>query len=57
MSQCKICKGQLLLLGQLGMLKHFQCRDCGMMFSKHPKHPKHPKKVRDCFDNIISVKY
>jgi hypothetical protein len=40
-----------LLLGQLGMLKHFQCRDCGMMFSKHPK------KVRDCFDNIISVKY
>ena len=51
MSQCKMCNGQLILLGQLGLLRHFRCRNCGMMSSKSPK------IVRDCFDNIISVKY
>lgn len=30
---CEICGGPLLLLGVLGSLAHYNCRDCGMMFS------------------------
>lgn len=26
---CSICYGVLYLLGQLGNLKHFRCRNCG----------------------------
>jgi len=50
-NKCKICGGQLQFLGQLGLLRHLQCRNCGMSFSKTPK------IVRDSSDRIISVKY
>ena len=49
--KCKICNGRLLFLGQLGYLRNFTCRHCGMSFSQSPK------IVRDEFDRIISVKY
>ena len=42
-NECQICSGQLLLIGKLGFVKHFQCRHCGMSFSKKPK------KNRDSF--------
>jgi DNA-directed RNA polymerase subunit RPC12/RpoP len=31
---CGICKGPLVLLGKLGNLKHYRCRNCGAQFSK-----------------------
>lgn len=48
---CKVCSGQLMFLGQLGYLRHYICRDCGMNFNKTPK------IIRDKFDRVISVKY
>lgn len=30
---CSMCCGTLFLLGQLGNLVHFRCRDCGMQCS------------------------
>ena len=32
--ECKLCGGLLELLGQLGCLKWFRCRDCGMECSR-----------------------
>lgn len=31
---CQLCGGFLYLLGQLGNLQWFRCRDCGMEFSR-----------------------
>ena len=33
---CKICGGELALLGKLGKKKWFRCINCGMEFSKNP---------------------
>ena len=30
---CPICDGPGILLGTLGKLTHFRCRDCGMDFN------------------------
>ena len=30
---CPICEGQALVLGTLGRLNHYRCRDCGMDFA------------------------
>lgn len=30
---CSICNGILVLLGRLGWLTYFRCRDCGMDFT------------------------
>ena len=30
---CGLCGGPLMLLGVLGKLAHFRCRNCGMMSS------------------------
>lgn len=35
--KCKFCKGPLMLLGQLGQMKHYRCRDCGAQFTKESK--------------------
>jgi len=34
MRKCKLCGGKLMKLGKLGKLIHYQCRDCGMQWSK-----------------------
>jgi transposase-like protein len=34
MAQCPACDGPAGLLGALGNRKHYQCRDCGMQYSK-----------------------
>ncbi len=33
-NKCKLCGGQLEVLGILGWLKHLKCRACGMLFSR-----------------------
>ncbi len=35
--KCRFCKGPLMLLGQLGPMKHYRCRDCGAQFTKDAK--------------------
>jgi len=35
--QCKLCGGELMLLGVLGLLKWLRCRHCGMQFSRKIK--------------------
>jgi len=37
MAKCPLCGGQGILLGVLGLLRHFRCRACGMMWSKQRK--------------------
>lgn len=32
MSDCPVCEGPAYLLGTLGRLNHYKCRDCGMMY-------------------------
>lgn len=32
--ECPICKGVLGFLGRLGLLNHYQCRNCGAAFSQ-----------------------
>lgn len=27
---CRVCGGELSVLGQLGQRTHFRCRDCGL---------------------------
>lgn len=34
MTQCKICGGELGVLGILGLFCWYQCRNCGMQFSR-----------------------
>lgn len=34
MRRCRICEGNVYLLGQLGCLLWFKCRSCGMEFNK-----------------------
>lgn len=33
MDTCSICSGELQLLGALGKLNHYRCRNCGMLSS------------------------
>ena len=35
--RCQLCRGLLMLLGVLGHLKWFRCRNCGMQFSREIK--------------------
>lgn len=35
--KCPLCGGLLVLLGKLGRLVWFRCRDCGMEFGKDEK--------------------
>jgi hypothetical protein len=34
MAKCPMCKGPGVLLGVLGLLRWFRCRDCGMDWNK-----------------------
>lgn len=34
LSHCPLCAGDGVLLGTLGRLRWFRCRDCGMDFSR-----------------------
>lgn len=34
MKLCRLCGGDLALLGALGNLKHYRCIHCGMQFNK-----------------------
>lgn len=34
---CNVCDGPLMLLGSLGKLDWFRCRDCGMEFRVEEK--------------------
>lgn len=43
---CKICGGDLILMGGLGNLKWFSCRNCGMQFSKKIKSKRKVKNGR-----------
>jgi hypothetical protein len=45
MSKCPCCSGPGVLLGSLGLMKHFRCRDCGWTYGKmsKPRKPKVPK--------------
>lgn len=38
--RCSLCGGRLGLLGRLGNLLHYLCRDCGMQFSRKAKKQK-----------------
>lgn len=31
---CPMCRGPLQLLGKLGCMDHFRCRNCGMMTNR-----------------------
>lgn len=49
MRWCSQCGGEAGLLGVLGVLKHWLCRNCGMQFStrvkpRKRKEPSAPKK-------------
>ena len=35
--KCPLCRGAGVLLGTLGLLKWFRCRQCGMDFNKRQK--------------------
>jgi len=35
--ECPCCSGPGVLLGSLGLMKHFRCRDCGWTFGKMSK--------------------
>jgi hypothetical protein len=32
-----MCGGEKILLGKLGRVSHFRCRNCGMMFVHEPR--------------------
>ena len=34
MINCPVCQGEAGKMGTLGNLTHYQCRACGMMFSR-----------------------
>lgn len=42
---CSFCGGVLCLLGRLGCLVHFRCRDCGM------DHSCHADECEDCYED------
>lgn len=33
--ECVMCDGPTMLLGQLGVLFHYRCRNCGMIMMIH----------------------
>jgi hypothetical protein len=47
---CRMCGGQLVLLGSLGSLRHFRCRQCGAQFSRSKRrrasNPRHRRSRR-----------
>ncbi len=34
---CSLCGGEKMLLGKLGQVSHYRCRNCGMMFAHEPR--------------------
>lgn len=49
--KCSICGGPSVFLGKLGSLRHYRCRNCGMMeatgrFGRKAKDPNHKIKKR-----------
>lgn len=48
MNTCCICHGPLILLGTLGTLVHYRCRNCGMDQSKPLPRRKRAKETRAC---------
>lgn len=34
---CGMCGGVLIFLGQLGLIRHYRCRQCGMVISRRIK--------------------
>ncbi len=44
---CPLCPGQGSLLGRLGRLRWFRCRDCGMDFSRPCRSPVRPTSSRE----------
>ncbi len=45
---CRLCGGILCLLGQLGLRKHYRCRNCGMDWSKESRPRK--RRAKSCND-------
>jgi hypothetical protein len=39
---CRMCGGPLMILGLLGSVRHFRCRNCGMVFAWTIKRCKTP---------------
>lgn len=35
--KCKLCLGPLVFIGNMGPLRHYRCRNCGMQCSKRSK--------------------
>ncbi len=35
--KCRLCRGRCFLLGVLGMLRWYRCRDCGYEYCKESK--------------------
>ena len=44
--KCPCCSGPGVLLGSLGLMKHFRCRDCGWTFGKLSKPKWRKPKVK-----------
>jgi transposase-like protein len=54
---CPICEGPGIVLGVLGTLKHFSCRNCGMQFSKRmkPRRKRPPQRVLELMQDIEAI--
>ncbi len=45
-TKCPACDGQGFLMGSLGRMKHYRCRDCGSTYSKKARKVAPRKKAR-----------
>jgi hypothetical protein len=48
--ECECCGGEMMLLGVLGSLSHFRCRNCGMEAScevERSEYEDHPLEASD----------
>jgi len=48
--ECECCGGEMMLLGVLGSLSHFRCRNCGMDAScevERSEYEDHPLEASD----------
>ena len=41
---CPVCPGRGMPLGQLGRLRWYRCRDCGIDFNRRAKAPPGPSR-------------
>lgn len=61
--KCPACSGPGILLGSLGLMKHYRCRDCGWTYGKMSKPKWRKPKVKppeaDCdgFDGQFTKMY